>query len=221
MKTTAALLVAGSMLAAATPALAQDGGNFEGFKVEGLAGYDISRAGSSIDDDTNADNDQSIDGFNYGVGVGYDFNANGVIIGIEGELTDSTAETEFDDGDFEGFGLGNVETGRDLYVGARVGVVAQPDLLLYAKGGYTNARYNINSSFDGNDYRARIDTDGWRVGAGAEYALSGNTYAKLEYRYSNYSDAELDFENENQPDVDLGEIDTDRHQLMAGFGFRF
>ena len=221
MKTTAALLVAGSMLAAATPAMAQDGGNFEGFKVEGLAGYDISRAGSSIDDDTNADNDQSIDGFNYGVGVGYDFNANGVIIGIEGELTDSTAETEFDDGDFEGFGLGSVETGRDLYVGARVGVVAQPDLLLYAKGGYTNARYNINSSFDGNDYRARIDTDGWRVGAGAEYALSGNTYAKLEYRYSNYSDAELDFENENQPDVDLGEIDTDRHQLMAGFGFRF
>ena len=37
MKTTAALLVAGSMLAAATPAMAQDSENFNGFRLEALA----------------------------------------------------------------------------------------------------------------------------------------------------------------------------------------
>lgn len=222
MKTTAALLVAGSMFAVATPAMAQSAtdGTFTGPRAEVLLGYDVSRAGSTIDDDTNEDNDQSIDGFNYGVGVGYDFNAGGVVLGVEGEWTDSTAETEFDNGDSENFGLGNVETGRDLYVGARVGVLAAPDMLVYAKGGYTNARYNLNSSYDGEEYNSKMDTDGYRVGAGLEYALGTNSFAKLEYRYSNYSDAEVDFEND-VPDVEVGEIDTDRHQVMAGFGYRF
>ncbi len=141
-------------------------------------------------------------------------------LGVEAELSDSTAKTEFTDGDFEGFGLGNVETGRDIYVGARAGFLAAPDLLIYGKGGYTNARYNIESSFDGDEYRAKIDTDGFRIGAGAEYALSGNSFAKIEYRYSNYSDAELDFEGD-APDQDLGEIDLDRHQVMVGYGLRF
>ena len=222
MNKATAFLAAASVAAISTPAMAQDAndGTFTGLRAEALVGYDISQAGSDVDNEANEDDDQSIDGFTYGVGLGYDFNAGGVILGIEGSLTDSTAKTEFTDGDFEGFGLGNVETGRDLYLGARVGVLASPDLMVYAKGGYTNARYNIESSFDGNDYRAKIDTDGFRLGAGVEYALSGNSYAKLEYSYSNYGNAELDFEGD-QPDVDLAEIDLDRHQSMAGFGFRF
>ena len=222
MNKATAFLAAASVAAISTPAMAQDAddGAFTGLRAEALVGYDISQAGSDVDNEVNENDDQSIDGFTYGVGLGYDFNAGGVILGVEGSLTDSTAKTEFTEGDFEGFGLGNVETGRDLYVGARVGVLATPDLMVYAKGGYTNARYNLESSFDGTEYRAKIDTDGFRLGAGVEYALSGNSYAKLEYAYSNYSDAELDFEGD-QPDLELGKIDLDRHQIMAGFGFRF
>ncbi|MDP4575575.1 porin family protein [Qipengyuania sp. G39] len=222
MKKTVALFAAASVAAIAAPAAAQDAtdGTFTGPRAEALVGYDVSKAGSDIDDDANEGNDQSIDGVTYGVGVGYDFNAGGVVLGLEGELTDSTADVEFDGADGEFFGLGNVNAGRDIYVGARAGILANPDLLLYVKGGYTNARYNVNSSFDGDEFRAKIDTDGFRVGAGAEYALNENTYAKLEYRYSNYSDAELDFEGDT-PDVDLGEIDVDRHQVMLGFGYRF
>ena len=222
MKKTVALFAAASVAAIAAPAAAQEAtdGTFTGPRAEALVGYDVSKAGSDIDDDFNEDNDQSIDGVTYGVGVGYDFNAGGVVLGLEGELTDSSADVEFDDGDGEFFGLGNVNAGRDIYVGARAGILANPDLLLYVKGGYTNARYNVNSSFDGDEFRAKIDTDGFRVGAGAEYALNENTFAKLEYRYSNYSEAELDFEGDT-PDVDLGDIDVDRHQVMLGFGYRF
>lgn len=222
MKKTVALFAAASVAAIAAPAAAQDAtdGAFTGPRAEALVGYDVSKAGSDIDDDANEDNDQSIDGVTYGVGVGYDFNAGGVVLGLEGELTDSSADVEFDGGDGEFFGLGNVNAGRDIYVGARAGILANPDLLLYVKGGYSNARYNVNSSFNGDEYRAKIDTDGFRVGAGAEYALNENTYAKLEYRYSNYGEAELDFEGDT-PDVDLGEIDIDRHQVMLGFGYRF
>lgn len=222
MKTISTLLIAGSALAISAPAMAQSAtdGAFTGPRVEALVGYDISKAGDTTDDDINDNNDQSIDGVTYGGAIGYDVNVGGVVLGLEGEITDSSADVDFDGGDAETFGLGDVNAGRDLYVGVRAGVLATPDLLLYAKGGYTNARYNVNGSFDGDEYRAKIDTDGFRLGAGAEYALNQNTYAKLEYRYSNYSSAELDFEGD-QPDVDLGEIDVDRHQVMLGFGYRF
>lgn len=220
MKTTAALLVAGSMLAVGTPAMAQDSSNFDGFRLEALAGYDVSQAGSTVDDDSEADNDQSIDGVSYGIGAGYDFDAGGVVLGVEAEYAGSTAATDFETGDFEDIGIGNVEAGRDLYVGARAGVKASDDLLVYAKGGYTNATYNFRSRDGETEFETDLDADGYRLGAGAEYALSGNTFAKIEYRYSNYSDAEIDFENDT-PDIEVGEIDLDRHQVMAGFGMRF
>ncbi|AOL23226.1 outer membrane protein [Erythrobacter litoralis] len=221
MKKLTLFLLAGSAFAVSSPAMAQDEGDFTGFRLEALAGFDASKAGSSVDDDIDDDNDQSIEGLIYGAGAGYDMDFGGVVVGVEAELTDSTADTGFEDGDFEGIGLGNVETGRDIYVGARAGFVASPGLLVYAKGGYTNARYNIESTFDGEDYDEKIDADGYRVGAGAEYRFGTNTFAKIEYRYSNYSEAELDFEDDTIPDVDLGEIDLDRHQVMAGVGFRF
>ena len=62
--------------------------------------------------------------------------------------------------------------------------------------------------------------DGYRVGAGVEYALTGQSFVKLEYRYSNYSDAEIDFGGD-APNTDNFDIDTDRHQVVAGVGFRF
>jgi outer membrane immunogenic protein len=220
MKYVTALLVAGSAFAVAAPAMAQDtDGTFTGFRVEALGGYDVNQAGSSVDGES-PNNDESIEGFGYGIGVGYDFNAGGVVLGVEGELADSTAETEFgDDGDFEGFGFGEVGAGRDLYVGARVGFLASPDLMVYGKGGYTAAKYDVLASDGTTELETDFNADGFRIGAGVEYALSGNTFAKVEYRYSNYSEAEIDLDDGDE--VDLGEIDLDRHQVMAGFGFRF
>lgn len=219
----ATLMAAASLVAVSSPAMAQSSDeNFNGFRLEGIGGFDANSAGSTIDDDVDTDNDESAEGFVYGAAAGYDINTGGVVLGVEAEVTDSTAKADYNgNGDFEGFGLGQVEAGRDLYVGARVGAPIGESTLLYAKGGYTNARYNVSGSYDGDEFRQSIDTDGYRVGAGVEQVIGENAYAKLEYRYSNYSDAELDSENPDIPDVDLGEIDTDRHQVMAGVGWRF
>ena len=222
MKTSVALLAAASLAAFATPASAQDAGanTFTGLWGGVIGGYDTSTAGSSIDDDANEANDQSIEGVGYGVQLGYDVDLGGVVLGAEAEYSDSTAEVEFDDGDFEGFGFGNVETGRDLYFGARIGAKVGPDAMVYAKGGYTNAKYNVRSSDGTTEFRQDLDLDGYRLGAGAEYALSNNAFVKLEYRYSNYSEAEIDFDGA-LADSNRFDIDTDRHQVMAGVGFRF
>lgn len=142
-------------IAFATPALAQDEATFTGFRVEGLIGYDVVS--------TPAISDQ--DGLLYGIGIGYDFNAGPVVLGVEADVTDSTTK------------IAGIVSDRDLYVGARVGTVVGQSLL-YAKAGYTNARLESpvgNANFDGV-----------RLGAGVEYALGGNMFLKGEYRYSNY-----------------------------------
>lgn len=222
MKKTIALLTAGSLFGLAAPAMAQvqEESPFTGLRGEGIIGYDNLRAGSDVDDDGNENNDQSIDGIVYGVAAGYDVDLGSVVVGAEAEFLDSSGDVEFDDGDFEGFGFGNVSAGRDLYFGARVGINAAPNVLAYVKGGYTNAKLNIRSNDGLNDFESDFDLDGYRIGAGAEYAINQNTFFKLEYRYSNYSEGEVDFDG-TLADTDRFDVDLDRHQVVAGVGLRF
>ena len=186
-----AILAAGAV---ATPAAAQSG-PFSGLRVEGIVGYDT----------VDVENDNS-DGVTYGAGVGYDAQAGNVVFGAEGEISESTV-----DECVTGVELASDElcaqAGRDLYVGGRVGALVSPRVLVYGKAGYTNARVNLDYE-DGTagttlDFEDGENLDGVRVGGGVELALGPNSYAKTEYRYSNY------------------EQGFDRHQIVAGFGFRF
>ena len=217
----ALLLAAGSAMALAVPAQAQDDRGFSGPWIAAVGGYDKNQAGDTTDDDVNEDNDQSAEGIVWGGAVGYDMDLGTMVIGAEAELTESTADTQSEDGDPETFGLGSVEAGRDIYVGARAGFKATPNTLLYAKGGYTKARYGFLGTDGEVDYRQRIDVDGWRAGAGVEQKLGANAFAKLEYRYSNYSKAELDFEADGVDDSDQFDVDLDRHQVLAAVGWRY
>lgn len=186
-----ALLAAGSALVAA-PAIAQTGtGPFSGARVEGTVGWDRVQNNGHNDDVT------------YGVGAGYDWNSNGTVFGIDGEISDSNvkqcsgARTAADP-------RFCAKVARDLYVGGRIGKQVGDRALVYAKAGYTNARAKLTAD-DGSDEVTldKVDLDGVRVGAGAEYAVGPNSFVKAEYRYSNY------------------EQGFTRHQVLGGFGFRF
>ena len=112
-----------------------------------------------------------------------------------------------------------MKQGRDIYVGGRVGYVVSPATMIYAKGGYTNTKLRVLAGDTNQTTDTDFNLDGWRIGAGAEHALSPNTYAKLEYRYSNYERGNIDYAlggTSNRFDVD-----TDRHQVVASYGFRF
>jgi outer membrane immunogenic protein len=221
----ALLLAGGSLAILAAPAAAQDS-TFSGPWVAGVGGFDKNKAGSTIDDDSDDpdgvfEENESANGIVYGAQLGYDVDLGGMVIGAEAELTDSTADSDFPGDPDTDFGLGSVDAGRDIYVGARAGFKVTPSTLLYAKGGYTNARFNYLGSDGETDYRTNLDTDGWRAGAGVEQKLGSNAFAKVEYRYSNYSRGEIDFEAEGIEDSDRFDIDTDRHQVVAGVGWRF
>lgn len=179
---TIAAAIAASALA--SPVLAQEVGDFSGVKGTAIAGYDntdfgIGGAGSS----------DNADGFLYGASLGYDIQSNNMVYGVEAEITEST-------GELSGGGA-SVDASRDLYAGARLGFVVGDSALLYAKAGYTNARYTASGAgVAGN-------ADGVRVGAGIEYKLSDNAFVRGEYRYSNY------------------EAGVSRNQVVGGVGFRF
>jgi outer membrane immunogenic protein len=195
--------------AAASPAFAQaEPGPFTGARAEAVLGYD-SLGFSGEDDVDDIGGDDSLEGLLYGVGVGFDFDAGGVVIGAEAEYTDSTGSFDFEDED----GEAGLDTGRDLYIGGRLGFTVAPTTLLYVKGGYTNLKLDANLSTDDEDFGGSGEIDGYRLGAGAEFLFGTNSYGKIEYRYSNYG---------SFGDDDLfGEVDVDRHQFVAGVGLRF
>jgi outer membrane immunogenic protein len=187
-----AALLAGTV---ATPALAQSnaGGTFTGLRVEGIVGGDRVQA------------DGHEDGVVYGVGVGYDMQMGGAVVGIEAEASDSSADVCDKDVDVIGDRL-CIGAKRDLYVGGRVGAAVGTSTLIYGKAGYTNARFGFDYDDGGNgsnDFGDGRNLDGVRVGAGVETLLGSNSFVKAEYRYSNY------------------EQGVERHQVLGGFGFRF
>lgn len=211
MRLTLPLLLGAAALAHAPAAHAQAGGPFTGPRAELLLGWDNLSGG---DDDS----DESADGLVYGGAIGYDMQFGGAIIGVEGEIAGSTADPQARNLDIPGDTL-QLDAGRDLYVGGRLGFAFTPSTMAYAKLGYTNLRLDTRY-FDltGTVYDDGVTLDGWRAGAGLEHqfnALGPNAYVKAEYRYSSYSN--LDF----TPGGANLDVDVDRHQLLAGIGVRF
>ncbi|MBC2776145.1 outer membrane protein [Parasphingopyxis marina] len=218
------VLVAG----VSAPAMAQSNAeNFSGFRIEALGGYDNTSADNDGDfspgtqDRFDDGSGEGVDGFLYGIGAGYDMPVSDTIVfGIEGEVTDSTAGESENDTLGAGSRL-SFEAERDLYVGARIGAAISPNALLYAKGGYTNARFGLDAD-DGAGFAQDFDAtlDGFRVGAGVEYLIGSNVYGKVEYRYSNYSDLDVTVGG-NTANFNDFDVNTDRHQVVAGVGLRF
>lgn len=180
----------------AVPAAAQDAEPFTGPSIVALGGVDHSSGGAT--DPT---------GFVYGGAVTYDLGSGNLRYGVEAEVTGTTT------GGCVNSTAGSVsashcyDMGRDLYAGARIGAVVAPNLMVYGKAGYTNAR--VSGSFDNLATPAKPDTayadnsGGYRVGGGLELDL-GKFLVRTEYRYSDYSG-----------------IAGHRHQGTVGLGLRF
>lgn len=200
-------VIASALLAGAfaAPAFAQEGPEpSAGFRVEAIGGYESTAFWTNVFDTSPGPADDREQGFVYGLGIGYDLAAGRMRFGLEAEASDSTASDCFD------FDLTDicVKTDHDLYVGARAGGMISSNVLLYAKGGYTNIRQT--ATFKGpiaEDPGSTVHRkfDGLRLGGGAEVAVGRNLFVKAEYRYSNY-EAKDSF---------------NKHQGVIGVGLRF
>ncbi len=161
-------------------------------------------------DETGADGSES--GVMYGLTAGYDFiDDAGFVMGIEAEATDSSVKDAVSDVLEVGDEL-SLSAGRDLYIGARVGYLFTPQLLAYAKGGYSNGRIKASYSDSTGEYSANEDLDGLRLGAGLEYDFSAFRL-RGEYRYTDYGTYLGDV-------IDGGvDVSRDQYVVSAVFGF--
>ncbi|GGI75285.1 membrane protein [Polymorphobacter multimanifer] len=145
------------------------------------------------------------DGFNYGGQIGYDFRVNpSVVFGLEAAITGRTGETFLDDG----FDVYRLTQGRTISTTARVGFMTDPQGLVYARGGYANAKFNLDDA----GTRFTENRDGWTVGAGYERAVSQNVSARVEYGYSDFGRDRLGAATD---------LTYRRHAVNAGLNFRF
>lgn len=198
-------IAAAALTLIASPALAQEATTATGIKAGVVVGYDSTNL-------SYYDVDESKGGFLYGATLGYDYDAGPVVVGVEAEITGATTKQSYDNLLLAG-DRWKLSAGRDLYVGARLGVHVTPTVLLYAKGGYTNARADLSIHYDGEKYGEHDNLDGFRIGAGAEVAVTQSTFARIEYRYSDYGNYRYD-EVESR-------IGLSRHQVALTSGFRF
>ena len=208
--------------AIATPVAAQEEKEFQGPRAEVLVGYDRFDAGLDGFEDTGNTEDVF-----YGAAIGYDFQDLNLVFGFEGEIASSGNGESVDVVEtIDGMvydGTISLEDGVSLYGGARVGTVFN-DGLIYFKAGFahTNLDLDLDGTVDGTPASdsADISFSGLRLGGGYEYSFGG-AYAKLEYRYTNYSDGDVKYDGESE-DLDVFEdADLERHQVLVGLGYRF
>jgi outer membrane immunogenic protein len=198
----AVLLAAG----VATPALAQDGGSSIETYAGVLVGWDNVRAKVS------GVGSGSQDGFVYGAVLGAQTSiGNSALIGVEAEVDDATTKESVRDVLAVGDKV-SLKAGRDLFIGARLGFHATPSVLVYAKGGYTNARITGRYNDGVTTLKESENLDGYRIGAGAELG-TGRLRWRAEYRFSDYG-------NFKYNGVATG-VSTQRHQVMVGAVYAF
>ncbi|MCJ8159885.1 outer membrane protein [Sphingomonas sp. LaA6.9] len=147
------------------------------------------------------DDQQSFTG---GVYAGFDHRLNErIVVGAEGGF-DVTNDDKLHG--FSGISSYTLDPKYSFDLTARAGYLVTPDTLLYARGGYTNARVKTTMTDIAGTQSATTNQDGWLVGGGVERQLMSNVSARMEYRYSDLSE-------------DDGKYD--RHRVLAGVSYRF
>ena len=147
------------------------------------------------------DKTQSVTG---GVFAGYDKTINGrFVVGAEGGIdfgSDDTVQTNVAGSNY------SVNPKYSFDLTARAGFLVNPQTLLYVRGGYTNARVRTTITDAAGIQSASDNQDGWLAGAGVERQIAQNVSARVEYRYSKFSE---------------GDGKDQRNRVLAGLSYRF
>ena len=195
-------VVAGIAVAslAGTASAAEFNGPFIGAQV-GWSSNEVKNPETSFGSVPLEDDQQSITG---GIYAGYDRKvADRVVIGAEGGLdfaSDDELHTSPSGNSF------TIDPKRSFDLTARAGYLTDPSTLVYARGGYTNARTKNSLVTAAGTATAYDNRDGWLLGGGVERQFMSNASARLEYRYSDLSEGDGNF---------------DRHRVLAGVSYRF
>jgi outer membrane immunogenic protein len=196
-----------------TPAVAAD---LAGPRIEGRVSYDRISLDMAISDGLTTERFSGHDkGPGYGVEAGYDARLGATLVigayaGIERSTTKECAYAATE--------RLCARLGRNITAGGRLGMIASPTVLFYAKGGYSNGRLSVDyrdTAFPGDNVDVGVNRDGFHVGLGAEGNVGSKGYIKAEYVRTNYRDAGV------RDGANSFGIDSHRDQAVVGLGMRF
>jgi outer membrane immunogenic protein len=146
------------------------------------------------------------------------------LFGLEGDFTwgwgkDSLTQVL----NFDGTAFRSVELGWQSTLRGRLGVI-NGNWLLYGTGGvaFIHAEWADRSSFTfpatSASWSSSKTLSGWVVGAGAEYMVSRNWIARVEYLYENFGSFNVPHGFAPQTGtLDIGDV----HKLRAGISYKF
>lgn len=191
-----ASLFAGSAFAADLPArmpvkapVAVPYYNWTGFYIGLNAGGAFGRVSQS-----GFGSSDSLNGFAGGAQLGYNWQVNNVVFGIETDFQGSSQKLS-DSGVDPLFGTWN-DSVRLNYFGTirgRLGL-AQDRWLAYITGGYAYQNIKIDASSTAFGAASASSTrGGWTIGAGLEYAFAGPWTAGIEYLYLDSGNRDWNF----------------------------
>jgi outer membrane immunogenic protein len=164
--------------------------------------------------------DVDADGFLGGGQVGFNWQWNNVVLGLEAQI--SAADINGSES-FAVPPLGTATLSNDINwitsVTGRLGFAAN-NWLFYGKGGWAWADFDAAASLavaGAGTLSATSggDRDGWTAGAGIEWGFAPNWSALIEYQYYDFGDESFSFGG-----VPVN-IDTDVHTVKAGLNWRF
>lgn len=178
------------------PTVLSSGTDWSGF----YAGFNVGYGAGTIEA-TDLGLEEDTNGFFGGVQIGYNFQADNIVFGIQSDLALSGVENDDEDpaDSLDWFGS---TTGR-------VGV-ALDTILPYVKAGIA---YGAGTGTN-NDIEDTQTSVGWTAGLGVEVALSDSMSLFAEYDYYDFGTATFNF----GADVD---VDTTLHAVKAGLNFKF
>jgi len=207
--------------------------NWSGFYVGGLAGYgwgtnDWTRiAGSSAGSANGSVRSFDSDGAVVGGQLGFNYQIQQWVLGIEGEMAWSDVKGGFSGSNNNGPASWNTDNKWIATLAGRVGY-AFDNVLLYGKGGvaWVNSDYshpatsgpgagNIALNYTGSDTRT-----GWLLGVGVEYGFAPNWSAKLEYDYMDFGSKDITLNDSTGRWVTFG-IDQKENIVKVGLNYRF
>ena len=94
---------------------------------------------------------------------------------------------------------------------ARLGVAATDNVLVYATAGGAGGRHELSAG----GFSDEQTLWGWTAGAGVDVKLTEQSFARLEYRYT-----DLGSETFTLGGADY-EVDTTSNKVLVGFGMSF
>jgi outer membrane immunogenic protein len=166
--------------------------------------------------------DVELGGVEAGILLGYNYQMDNVVLGVEADLNLGLAETSESESNIDF----DVLAGGAVSIRARLGMLANERTLIYATGGVsatgeeieiTNCEVFSASAQCGYDSTGHA---GWQVGAGVEYFATDRVSVKAEYLYGWYDNEKLTLVRDGEERLESdNELQT--NTLRMGVSYHF